>query len=180
MSILLYQIGIFVTIQIATFYSRKARNTALILITMFTFLQVFISWLLILQLITIYISYQFSKNILTSNLSNTQNSYEKSNKERFYRQSNINGRVIFKEVDINDILEKKVIDNQIEDDIPYKVSLRTKFYYLKRGTANGPISGEKLLIFVKGNIIAKNCLVKREGSDKWEKRAFEIIELLKK
>ena len=62
MAVLLYQLGIFIAIQIAAAFGRKSRNTAVVLITIFTFLQVFISPLLLLQLITIYISYGVSQN----------------------------------------------------------------------------------------------------------------------
>jgi hypothetical protein len=65
MGILLYQIGIFIAIQLSTFYGGKStRNVAIILITIFTLLQVFTSQLMILQFITIFISYLVSKNIL--------------------------------------------------------------------------------------------------------------------
>ena len=62
MAVLLYQLGIFIAIQIAAVFGRRSRNTAVVLITIFTFLQVFISPLLLLQLITIYISYGVSQN----------------------------------------------------------------------------------------------------------------------
>lgn len=64
MAVLLYQIGIFLAIIIATFFGKKARNTAIILISIFTLLQVFMSWLLLLQFFTIFIAYQFSNSIL--------------------------------------------------------------------------------------------------------------------
>lgn len=67
MDVLLYQIGIFLAIQIAALFGKSSRNTAIILISIFTILQVFMSWLLLLQFITIYISYNISKNLFFSN-----------------------------------------------------------------------------------------------------------------
>lgn len=65
MGILLYQIGIFLAIQLSTFYGgRTSRNVAIILIAIFTILQVFTSQLMIFQFITIFISYLVSRNIL--------------------------------------------------------------------------------------------------------------------
>ena len=63
MAVLLYQIGIFIAIQIAAMFGKNSRNTAVVLISIFTILQVFISWLLILQIITIIISYNISNNL---------------------------------------------------------------------------------------------------------------------
>ena len=66
MGILLYQIGIFIAIQIAAVFGKSSRNVAIILITIFTILQVFTSALMILQFLTIIISYFFSKSIVES------------------------------------------------------------------------------------------------------------------
>ena len=67
MAVILYQVGIFFAIQIAANYSRDSRNTALILISIFTILQVFMTWLLLLQFITIYLAYSYSETILERN-----------------------------------------------------------------------------------------------------------------
>ena len=65
MGIFLYQIGIFIAIQLSTFYGGKnARNVAVILISIFTILQVFTSQLMILQFLTIIISFLVSRSIL--------------------------------------------------------------------------------------------------------------------
>jgi hypothetical protein len=65
MGIIIYQVGIFFAIQISTFYGGKStRNVAIILISIFTILQVFTTQLMILQFITIFISYLVSRNIL--------------------------------------------------------------------------------------------------------------------
>jgi hypothetical protein len=65
MGIFLYQIGIFIAIQLSTFYGgRGTRNVAIILISIFTILQVFTSILMFLQFGTVIISYFVSRNIL--------------------------------------------------------------------------------------------------------------------
>lgn len=66
MAVFLYQIGIFLAIIIAANFGRRTRNTAVILISIFTVLQVFISWLLLLQFFTIFLSYQISNSILSN------------------------------------------------------------------------------------------------------------------
>lgn len=64
MAVILYQIGIFLAIIIASKFGRNNRNTAVILISIFTLLQVFMSWLLLLQFLTIFIAYQYSNSLL--------------------------------------------------------------------------------------------------------------------
>lgn len=64
MAVLLYQIGILIAIQVSAFFGRGARNVAIGLISIFTLLQVFASWLMILQFATIFISYLISEGIL--------------------------------------------------------------------------------------------------------------------
>jgi hypothetical protein len=63
MEVLLYQVGIFLAILIAGKLGKNARITAIVLICIFTVLQVYMSWLLILQFITIIISYLISKSL---------------------------------------------------------------------------------------------------------------------
>ena len=64
MAVLLYQVGIFLAIIIASTFGKKSRNTAVVLISIFTLLQVFMSWLLLLQFFTIFIAYQISDSML--------------------------------------------------------------------------------------------------------------------
>mgnify|MGYP007017092576 FL=1 len=64
MGILLYQIGIFIIIQISSLFSKTSRNTAIILISIFTILQVYTSGLMIIQFLTILISYWFSNSFI--------------------------------------------------------------------------------------------------------------------
>lgn len=63
MSILFYQIGIFLAILIASIFGQKSRNTAVIVISIFTVLQIYVDWLLILQFITILVAYHISNSI---------------------------------------------------------------------------------------------------------------------
>jgi hypothetical protein len=83
MGILFYQIGIFVAIQIAAFFGKSSRNVAIILISLFTLLQVYTSGLMILQFITIFVSYIVSKNIIGNddNVSTPKNSNTKFGRE---------------------------------------------------------------------------------------------------
>ena len=88
MAILLYQIGIFIAIQIAAMFGKNSRNTAIVLISIFTILQVFMSWLLLLQFITIYVSYNISNNLFFSDSPNKpvvkpQKEIRKSTNEKY-------------------------------------------------------------------------------------------------
>src|SRR5690606_16749259 len=90
--------GIFIAIQIASIFGKSARNTAIIIITIFTLLQVFMSWLLLLQLITIFIAYSFSKRWFEQN--GTKQTQKKPNTVMYsYRE---NGGHSVTEVDLND------------------------------------------------------------------------------
>jgi hypothetical protein len=60
MAVLLYQIGIFVVIQISSLFGKNFRNIAIAVVSIFTIVQIFTSWLLILQFLTIIISYWIS------------------------------------------------------------------------------------------------------------------------
>lgn len=62
MAILFYQLGIFIVIQVAASFGKNSRNTAVVLVSIFTILQVFTSGLMILQFITIFVSYSISNS----------------------------------------------------------------------------------------------------------------------
>lgn len=62
MEVLLYQIGIFTLILIAGKLGKNARITAIVLISIFTILQVYVFWLLALQFFTIIFSFLISKS----------------------------------------------------------------------------------------------------------------------
>ena len=82
---MLYQIGIFIAIQIASFFGKNSRNVAIVLISIFTLLQVFTSGLMILQFATIFISYLVSKNIL-ENQNNISEKSEMKSEVKFGRE----------------------------------------------------------------------------------------------
>lgn len=77
MGIFLYQIGIFIAIQIAAAFGKSSRNVAIVLISIFTILQVYTSGLMILQFLTIIVSYYFSKSIVESDKNKNQNNKPK-------------------------------------------------------------------------------------------------------
>jgi predicted membrane protein len=60
MAVLIYQIGIFLAIIISAAFGKKARNVAIILISILTVLQVFTFGLMALQFVTIFVAYYFS------------------------------------------------------------------------------------------------------------------------
>ncbi len=97
--VILYQIGIFVAIQIAALFGKNSRNTAIVLISIFTLLQVFMSWLLILQFFTIFVAYWFSNKLFFKNSNNEKS--KNSNKILYSYRDESGGRGI-REVDLND------------------------------------------------------------------------------
>ncbi len=73
MGILAYQIVIALIIIISGYSGKKSLNTATIIIILFTITHVFMPWLMIVQFITIAISYSIIKNkaeIITYNKNN--------------------------------------------------------------------------------------------------------------
>lgn len=72
MHVLAYQVLIAIIIFISTFFGRFLRNITVLLLCLFTLFQVFTSWLVILQFITITISYFISES----------NSYLNDNKSK--------------------------------------------------------------------------------------------------
>ena len=213
MAVLFYQIGIFVVIQISAIFGKNARNTAIVLISLFTIIQVFMSWLLILQFITIYISYEISKGLIPKD-SKTKNSYKPNYVTYSFRE---NGGRSVTTVDLNDknldekIRKRAELQNQIkedsnrryEEDFEYKsaidavinkmvsgtinaappksddINLNTRFYYIERSKTYGPVTGKKLIHLVETNRLNKNCFVRQESENTFDKRATEIIKLLK-
>lgn len=79
MGIILYQIGIFIAIIISSFFGKSSRNIAVILISIFTILQVYTSSLMILQFVTIVFSFLISNKILKNNISNSRINNSNSN-----------------------------------------------------------------------------------------------------
>lgn len=83
MAVFLYQIGIILAIIIASAFGKKSRNTAVILISIFTILQVFMSWLLLLQFFTIFLAYQLSNSFIKKEVSHKQKTNPKSIKSGY-------------------------------------------------------------------------------------------------
>ena len=67
MAIFLYQIGIFIAIIFAGTYGRSSRNVAVILIMIFTILQVYAFPLMFIQFLTIIFAYIVSKYFSSNN-----------------------------------------------------------------------------------------------------------------
>ena len=67
MGIIFYQIGIFIAIQISAMFGKKSRNTAIILILIFTVLQVYTFTLTAFQFLTVWVSYYFAKKWFSKN-----------------------------------------------------------------------------------------------------------------
>lgn len=67
MGIIIYQIGIFIAIQISAMFGKKSRNTAIILILIFTVLQVYTFTLTAFQFLTVWVSYYFAKKWFSKN-----------------------------------------------------------------------------------------------------------------
>jgi hypothetical protein len=112
MAILFYQIGIFFIIQIAALFGRKVRNIAVVLIIIFTLLQVFASSLMIIQFFTIIIGYVISNR----QFQEPDKIIEKPKKVIVKSYSQSGGR-IYKQYDENDNLSpqvRKQVENQNE------------------------------------------------------------------
>lgn len=112
MAVLLYQIGIFLAIQIAAIFGKNSRNTAVILISIFTVLQVFMSWLLLLQFITIIVSYIISNNLFFTK-SNTGIELEKKDDELVSYRTKNGGRALMTKSDFEELKRKEKEQEQI-------------------------------------------------------------------
>lgn len=123
MAVLLYQLGIVLAIQIAAAFGKSSRNVAVVLISIFTLLQVFMSWLLLLQFVTIFLSYLLSENLFFNNQNKavekknndlvTLKEYGK-NGERIYRQYNVNDPSLSAEIK-EKIRKKKELDSHLNE-----------------------------------------------------------------
>ena len=119
MTIFLYQIGILIAILIASSFGKNSRNTSIVLISIFTILQVFMSWLLLLQFITIFISYVISNNIFF----NDGESKLEAEPKKVILKSYENGARVYREYDENDDLRPEIrekINNWKETDGTFK------------------------------------------------------------
>ena len=118
MAVLLYQVGIFIAIQLAAMFGKNSRNTAIALISIFTLLQVFMSWLLFLQFFTIIISYIISNNwfsITEKKLSqNPKSSYKDS---RNLKNERVNNSYINSEIKKKGALDVEYLNNENQEAI---------------------------------------------------------------
>ncbi|CAD7802875.1 hypothetical protein CHRY9390_00991 [Chryseobacterium aquaeductus] len=135
MAVLFYQIGIFIAIQVASMFGKNSRNTAIVLISIFTILQVFVSWLLILQFITILVSYWISNEWFFGEEKNKKPVKKLKKISYSFRDEN-GGRGIM-EIDLDDpnldpkikskaLLQKEIRETSIENyrnDTEYKKAL---------------------------------------------------------
>ena len=64
MEVLLFQICLFIIILFSGIFGRKARNWTILIAILFTVIMVFMTWLLILQFITIFIAYLISETYI--------------------------------------------------------------------------------------------------------------------
>ena len=113
MAVLLYQVGIFIAIQLAAMFGKNSRNTAIALISIFTLLQVFMSWLLFLQFFTIIISYIISNNwfsITEKKLSQKPKSSYKDS--RNLKNERVNNSYINSEIKKKGALDVEYLNNE--------------------------------------------------------------------
>ena len=158
MAVLIYQIGIFLAIQIASFFGKSARNTAIILIVLFTLLQVFMSWLLVLQLITIFISYRVS---------------------RYWFPQKKHSKVEFTDAMFTNYnRSKNAISNTKQNLSHNTVTLKSKFYYIDHAKEYGPVTAKKLLRLVRKKKIKSSCFVRTTNTNTYDMRAQDVVDLL--
>ena len=118
MAVLLYQVGIFIAIQLAAMFGKNSRNTAIALISIFTLVQVFMSWLLFLQFFTIIISYIISNNwfsITEKKLSQKPKSSYKDS--RNLKNERVNNSYINSEIKKKGALDVEYLNNENQEAI---------------------------------------------------------------
>jgi predicted membrane protein len=112
MEILLYQIGIFSAIIISSFFGKSSRNVAIILIAIFTMLQVYSSSLMVIQFLTIFIGYKVSKAFSTNKDENK--GFEKDLSSRTDKKKTVNNSKLSEQ----DFWESQRISNSFERSAP--------------------------------------------------------------
>ena len=128
MAVLLYQVGIFIAIQLAAMFGKNSRNTAIALISIFTLLQVFMSWLLFLQFFTIIISYIISNNwfsITEKKLSQKPKSSYKDS--RNLKNERVNNSYINSEIKKKGALDVEYLNNENQEAIN-EIRRKAKYY----------------------------------------------------
>ena len=84
MEVLGFQIFFFTIILISGLFGRTARNTVTIGSVIFTFIMVFMNWLILLQLITIGIAFSLTQHYLAKSQKKLENNDEASSKGCLY------------------------------------------------------------------------------------------------
>ncbi|MBW1618974.1 transposase, partial [Empedobacter falsenii] len=116
MTILAYQIIIFFIIQLSSFFGKKIRNIVIFLSIIFTIIEVFTTWLTLLQFVTIFVSYQVSKIWF-----NDKVHIKKEEDLVRFDDYDEKGRRFYREVDLNDsniddgLRDKAVKSKRIEE-----------------------------------------------------------------
>ena len=118
MAVLLYQVGIFIAIQLAAMFGKNSRNTAIALISIFTLLQVFMSWLLFLQFFTIIISYIISNNWFSITEKKLYQKPKSSYKDsRNLKNERVNNSYINSEIKKKGALDVEYLNNENQEAI---------------------------------------------------------------
>lgn len=76
MGVLLYQAAIFIIIIFSGYSSKKSLNTATIIIVVFTLFHVFVPWLMVLQFVTIGVSYVVARGLTIRNKEQKESIYK--------------------------------------------------------------------------------------------------------
>lgn len=130
MGVLEFQIGIIAIIFASSFFGRKLRNYIVVFCIIFTVFAVFTDWLLFLQFVTIFISYQVSNFILNKiEIGKRINNERKSNS--FYIVFLLVlaiGYAIYVNYEKSNTPRDKKINYKIADTIMNKSSHRKIFY----------------------------------------------------
>lgn len=89
MEVLIFQVCLASIILISSFFGRKIRNWLILFVCIFTVVMVFMTWLILLQFVTIFISYSISESII-------QNAeIARENKRLQQNQNSGNGKFYF-------------------------------------------------------------------------------------
>lgn len=95
MEVFLFQVMLFGIIFFSSFLGRKALNQISLLICVFTFLAIFKSWLMVLQFLTIFISYSIAVERIKNSENSIQNTQTTSTKSYSSENQNSKGYASF-------------------------------------------------------------------------------------
>lgn len=88
MQVLGFQLLVFLSILLSAYFGRKIRNGLATIITIFTIFAVFMAWLMILQLVTILVSFIVSESIVVDREARAQ-----QRKQNIYQNNSSGGKV---------------------------------------------------------------------------------------